>query len=168
MSAAQLREQVNQVASQQGWSQAQAEAAFREAMASQASQQGFGQALQGQQDQAWQQGLAGQQWEQQQRQAYDQSVYDRMMQQSGMQYGRDVAQNQTDYERMLAAYNSQQQNQNTQWNRLAGLAGVGQTAANQLGETGAYTQKNMSSLLAQLGEAQGTGARAVACPGCAD
>ena len=81
-----------------------------------------------------------------------------MMQQSGMQYGRDVAQNETDYQRQLAQYNSQQQNQNTQWNRLAGLAGVGQTAANQLGETGAYTQRNLSSLLSQLGLAQGTGA----------
>ena len=120
MSAAQLREQVNQQAQQMGWNQAQAEAAFREQMAQQASQQGWGQqmgeaglreqmaqqasqqgfqqALAGQ-GQAWQQGLAGQQWEQQQKQAYDQSVYDRMMQQSGMQYGRDVAQNETDYAR---------------------------------------------------------------------
>ena len=92
MSAAQLREQVNQVAAQQGWNQAQAEAAFREQMAQQASQQGFGQqmaetglreqmaqqasqqgfqqALAGQ-GQAWHQGFAGQQWEQQQRQQYE-------------------------------------------------------------------------------------------------
>jgi hypothetical protein len=157
MGEADLRERVNQQATAQGWSQAQAEAAFREQMAQGASQQGFQQALAGQ-GQAWQQGFAGQQWEQQQRQAYDQSVYDRMMQQSNTQYGRDVSQNETDYQRMLAAYNSQQQNQNTQWNRWAGLAGVGQTAANQLGETGAYTQRNLSSLLAQLGQAQGQGA----------
>ena len=178
MSASQLREQVNQVASQQGWSQAQTEAAFREQMAQQASQQGwgqqlgetqlreqmaqqasqqgFGQALAGQ-GQAWQQGFAGQQWEQQQRQAYDQSVYERMMQQNQTQYGRDVAQNETDYQRQLAQYNSRQQNQNTRWNRWAGLAGVGQTAANQLGETGYATQRNLSSLLAQLGTAQGMG-----------
>ena len=45
--ASRLREQVNQVASQQGWSQAQAEATFREQMAQQASQQGWNQALAG-------------------------------------------------------------------------------------------------------------------------
>ena len=157
MSAAQLRESVNQQAQQMGWSQAQAEAAFREQMAQGASQQGFGQALQGQQT-AWQQGLAGQQYEQQQRQQYDADVYNRMMAQSQLQYGRDTAQNDVDYQRQLAQYNSQQQNQTTQWNRLAGLAGVGQTAANQLGETGAYTQRNLSSLLAQLGTAQAGGA----------
>ena len=44
MSAAQLRESVNQQAQQMGWNQAQAEAAFREQMAQQSSQQGFGQA----------------------------------------------------------------------------------------------------------------------------
>jgi hypothetical protein len=179
MSAAQLREQVNQVASQQGWSQAQTEAAFREQMAQQASQQGFGQqlsetqlreqmaqqagaqnwqqALQGQQT-AWQQGLQGQQYEQQQRQAYDQSVYDRMMQQSQTQYGRDTAQNDVDYQRQLAAYNSQQQNQNTQWNRLAGLSGTGQTAVGQLGTSGQQNATQMASLLSQLGLAQGVGA----------
>ena len=157
MSAAQLREQVNQVASQQGWSQAQAEAAFREQMAQQAGAQNWQQALQGQQT-AWQQGLTAQQWEQQQRQAYDQSVYDRMMQQSGVQYGRDVAQNQTDYERQLAAYNSQLQNQTTQWNRLAALSGVGQTSAEQLGKYGYANTNQIGDLLSKLGTSQGTGA----------
>ena len=49
---ARLREQVNQVASQQGWTQAQAEAVFREQHgAAGLSQQGLNQALAGQQNQ---------------------------------------------------------------------------------------------------------------------
>ena len=38
--------------------------------------------------------------------------------------------------------------------RLAGLAGVGQTAANQLGVGGQNSANTMASLLAQLGQAQ--------------
>ena len=70
MSAAQLREQVNQQAQQMGWNQAQAEAAFREQMAQQASQQGWGQQMgeaglreqmaQQASQQGFQQALAGQ------------------------------------------------------------------------------------------------------------
>jgi hypothetical protein len=157
MSAAQLREQLQQVATQQGWSQAQTEAAFREQMAQAASQQGFGQALQGQQT-AWQQGLTAQQWEQAQRQQIDAEAYQRAMGQNQLTYGRDWQANQAQYERQLAAYNSQLQNQNTQWNRYAGLAGLGQTTAGQLGEQGAYNSRQMGSLLSQLGEAQGLGA----------
>jgi hypothetical protein len=59
---AQMREQWQQVATQQGWSQAQTEAAFREQMAQQASQQGFAQALSGQ-GQQWQQGMTGAQYD---------------------------------------------------------------------------------------------------------
>jgi hypothetical protein len=185
MSAAQLREQLQQVATQQGWSQAQTEAVFREQMAQQASQQGFGQALQGQQQQ-WQQGMAGQQFDwsraiqeaqqreqgqqfgwqagfqgqqqgQRERQAYDTDLYNRMMGQSTLRYGQDVAQNQSDYERMLAQYNSQTQAQNTQWNRLASMAGYGQTAVGQLGTQGANYAQQQASLLGQLGNAQAGG-----------
>jgi len=157
MSAAQLREQLQQYATQQGWSQAQTEAAFREQLAQQASQQGFSQALQGQQA-AYGQGLQSQQWNQGQQQQYAQELYNRMMGLNQLQYGRDQTANQTLYERQLAAYNSQLQNQNTQWNRLAGLAGLGQTTAGQLGEQGAYNSRQMGSLLSQLGTAQGVGA----------
>jgi len=174
-----FREQMAQQASQQGfsqvlgaqgqqwqqgmagqqfdWSRAMGETGVREHLAQQAGSQNWQQALQGQQT-AWQQGLTGQQWEQQQRQAYDQSVYDRMMQQSQTQYGRDTAQNATDYERMLAQYNSQLQNQQTQWNRLAGLANIGQTSVGQLGTQGANYAQQQASLLGQLGNAQGLGA----------
>jgi len=156
MSETQLREQVNQIASQQGWSQAQAETALREQLAQQASQQGFSQALQGQ-GQQFTQGLQSQQWTQQQQQQYQQEMYNRMLQQSQYRYGQDVAQNQSDYERMLATYQSQLQGQNTQWNRLAGLAGLGQTAVGQLGELGFANARQQGSLLSQLGTAQGGG-----------
>jgi hypothetical protein len=157
MSATQLREQLQQYATQQGWSQAQTETALREQLAQQASQQGFSQALAGQQAQ-FGQGLQSAQWNQGQQQAYDQQRYQQMLQQNQLMYGRDTAENQANYERSLAAYNSQLQNQNTQWNRLAGLSGLGQTTAGQLGEQGQYNARQMSSLLSQLGTAQGVGA----------
>ena len=86
MSAAQLREQVNQVASQQGWSQAQAEAAFREQMAQQSQAQNFGQAMAGQQN-AYTQGLGAEQWAQKQHEAYATQLYDRQAQQAQQAYG---------------------------------------------------------------------------------
>lgn len=156
MSAAQLREQVNQVASSQGWSQAQAEAAFREQVNQQASQQGFSQALQGQ-GQQFTQGLQAQQWNQGQAQQYSQEQYNRLMGLQQVVYGRAQAQNQTDYERQLAAYNSQLQNQGTQWNRLASLAGMGQTAVGQLATGGQATAQQQAALLGQLGNAQAGG-----------
>jgi hypothetical protein len=157
MSAAQLREQVNQIASQQGWSQAQAEAAFREQMAQQASAQNWQQALQGQQT-AWQQGLTGQQWMQEQRRQADQDWQQRMWERLRFQYGADVAQNQTEYDRQLAAWNSQRMTQQDQWNRLAGLSGLGPTATQQLGAGGQTYANSMGNLLQQLGQAQGLGA----------
>ena len=100
---ARLREQVNQVATQQGWTQAQAEAAFREGMAQQASQQGFNQALAGQQNQ-FTQGLQAQQWNQQQQQRYeDRHVQsDDGAEQVSLRAG--CRQNQTDYDRANALY----------------------------------------------------------------
>ena len=74
--AAQLREQVNQIASQQGWSQAQAEAVFREQMAQQASQQGLQQALRASRT-SLRRGLQAEQWSQQQQQKYEQDLYGR-------------------------------------------------------------------------------------------
>jgi hypothetical protein len=62
-----------------------------------------------------------------------------------------------DYERALQAYNSQQQGQNTQWNRLAGLAGVGQTSVGQLATGGQANAQQQASILSQLGTAQAGG-----------
>jgi hypothetical protein len=143
MSAAQLREQVNQVASQQGWNQAQAEAAFREAMAQQASQQG------------WSQSLQGQQWNQQQAQQYQQELYNRMLQNNQLQYNRDWQSTEAQNQRLMDAYNAQRQGQNTAWNQFASLAGLGQTSVGQLGQLGQANAQQQGSLLGQLGTAQG-------------
>ena len=129
LSAAQLREQVNQVASQQGWTQAQAEAAFREQMSQAASQQGWNQALQ------------GQQWNQGQQQQFQQEQYQRQMQQMQQRYGMDVAQNTTDYQRQQQRYSQDVAEMTRQWNQFASLSGLGQTATNQLGNQGLYSQE---------------------------
>lgn len=154
---AQMREAWNQTAQQMGWTQAQAEAAFREQMAQQASAQNFTQAQAAQQAN-FGQGMQTAQYAQQEQQAYAQQLYNQLMQQQQMRYGMDTAQNQTDYERQLAAYNSQLQHQGTQWNRLAALSGVGQTSAEQLGKYGYANTNQIGTLLGQLGTAQGTGA----------
>ena len=57
------------MASQQGWTQAQAEAVFREQMAQLASQQGWNQALAGQQNQ-YTQGMDRRKWNQLQQEQY--------------------------------------------------------------------------------------------------
>jgi hypothetical protein len=164
MSEAQLREQVNQIASQQGWSQAQAEAAFREQLAQQAGAQNWGQALQEAQARAqqqqfgWQSGFQAQQAGQQEQQNWWNQLYGNQMQQNQMQYGRDWQQREAENQRMMEAYNAQRLNQTTAWNQFAGLAGTGQTAANQLGTTGAYTMENMGAMFNRLGSAQGQGA----------
>ena len=157
MSEAQLREQVNQIASQQGWSQAQAEAAFREQMAQQASQQGFQQAL-GAQGQAYTQGLTSAQYLQGQQQKAADDYYTRVLDQNRWLYGQDAARNQADYDRQLAAYNSQTNAGTQQWNRLAALGNVGQTAVGQLGTQGQAASTQLATLLSQLGTSQGTGA----------
>jgi hypothetical protein len=153
---AQLREQWNQIASQQGWTQAEAETRLREQMAQVASQQGWQQALQGQQT-AWEQGLKGQEWWTRQQQAYDQDLYTRQMEQSKLRYGQDWAQDVADYERLVAAYNSQQGAQTTQWNRLAALAQLGPVATNQLASGGQNNANAMGNLLTALGQTQAGG-----------
>jgi hypothetical protein len=160
---AQLREQWNQMASQMGWSQAESETRLREVLAQQASSQNWGQAaqeaqLRAQQGQfGWQAGFQAQQQGQRERQAYDTDLYNRMLQQNQLVYGRDVAQNQTDYERELQAYNSRTNAANTQWNRWASLAGLGPQATQQLGQFGAEAARQQTSLLGQLGTTQALG-----------
>jgi hypothetical protein len=156
MSESQLREQVNQIASSQGWSQAQAETALREHLAQAASQQGLSQAMAGQ-GQQFTQGLQSAQWNQGQAQAYDTDLYNRYRQYTQDVYGRNVTQNEQEYQRQLQAYNSQTTAQQQQWNRLAALSGVGQTAVGQLGVGGQNTANQQTSLLSQLGTAQGAG-----------
>lgn len=143
--------------SQYDWQRAMLESQTQDERARAASQLGFGQALQGQQA-AFGQGLQSQQWNQAQQQQYSQEQYNRLMGLQQMVYGRAQTQNQTEYERQLAAYNSQLQGQNTAWNQWASLAGLGQTAANQLGAGGQSATNAMGNLLTQLGGAQGQGA----------
>lgn len=143
---AQLREQWQQYATSQGWNQAQAEAAFREQLAQQSSQQGFNQQL------------AGQQWNVGQQRGYETDLYNRMMEQSKLGYGRDVYQNQTDYERQQQAYQQQIAEMTRQFNQAASLSGLGQTAVSQLGTAGQNNATQMAGLLTQLGGAQAGGA----------
>ena len=152
LSAAQLRESVNQQAQQMGWSQAQAEAAFREQMGQQASQQGF------------QQALAGQQWNQGQQQQWQQEQYARQLQDVQTRYGWDTAQNATDYQRQQIAYQQQLAELQRQWGQFSTLAGYGQTATNQVGNQGLYANEALGKLYSQLGTAQGTGTWGQAYP----
>lgn len=61
--------------------------------------------------------------------------------------------------RRLAEFNSglAAQDYGNWWNRQAGLAGVGQTSAQNLGSFGANTSGNVSNLLAQQGNARASG-----------
>lgn len=164
MSEAQLREQVNQIASQQGWSQAQAETVLREQLAQQAGQQNWQQAMQeanarAQQAQfGWQSGFQAQQAGQQEARQYETDLYNRLLQQSQTQYGRDWAAREAENQRLMDAYNALRQGQTTAWNQFASLAGLGQTAVGQLGTTGQANATQMGSLLGQLGNAQAGGA----------
>jgi hypothetical protein len=152
---AQMREQWNQFATQQGWSQAESEARFREAMAQGSSQQGFQQAMAGQ-AQDFGQGLQRSQWNQGQRQQFDQERYGREAAQAEQRYGRDVSENQQTYDRALQAWNSRNAQRTTDWNRQSTLAGLAQTATNQVGNQGLVAQDNISRLLTQQGVAQAT------------
>ena len=157
MSEATLREQVNQIASQQGWSQAQAEAVFREQMAQQGSQQGWQQALQGQQNQ-YNQGLQSLQWNQGQQQQFTDDIYKRMLAQNQLLYGRDVSQNQTDYDRQQALYRQQLAQYLLPFEQQSTLANLGGQAVGMYGSQGQSAANSIATLLGRQGEAQGTGA----------
>jgi hypothetical protein len=153
---AQMREQWAQTASQLGFGQAQAEAAFREQLAQQAGAQNWQQALQGQQT-AFQQGLQGRQQTVGEFQNWFDTWYNRGLQQHQLQYARDWQEREAANQRLMDLYNAQRQGLGTQWNQLAGLAGIGQTAVGQLG-TGGQNQANaMANLLQTLGAGQAQG-----------
>ena len=156
-SEARLREQVNQIASQQGWTQAQAEATFREQQAQLASQQGWNQALQGQQN-AWTQGLDAQKWLQTQNQLSSDQLYNRNLEQYKLVYGQDVARNATDYERQQAAYKQQLGQHLLPWEQASTLANLGGQATGMYGQQGQGATNAISNLLTQYGTAQAGGA----------
>jgi hypothetical protein len=62
-----------------------------------------------------------------------------------------------DYARALDAYNSSVARSNTGYNRLAGLADVGQTAGTQIGTAGQNYATNVGNLTGQAGQATGAG-----------
>ncbi len=78
-------------------------------------------------------------------------------------YAQDYASNEYGnvYNRALGQYqqnyNIYQQNQANQYNRLASLAGVGQTAANTLSGAGQQAANNAGNLLVESGNAQASG-----------
>jgi hypothetical protein len=141
-------------------------------------QMGYGQDWQ-QQQEAYQRALAqnqqlyGRQWQQQQtdyeRQlAQNQLLYGRGLEQYQLGYGQQLGLNQQDYARqqalyqqqyqqMVDAYNAQRLAQQTQFNQLSNIAGLGQTTIGQLGNQGAYAAQQQGNLLSQLGTAQGAG-----------
>ena len=138
---------------QYDWQRATQEAAFREQMGQAASQQGWNQALQ------------GQQWNQGQQQQFQQEQYQRQMQQMQQRYGMDVAQNTTDYQRQQQAYTQDVSELQRIWNQYASVAGLGQTATNQLGNQGLYSQEALGKLYGQLGSTQALGTLGQAGPG---
>lgn len=79
------------------------------------------------------------------------------------QYGQDYASNEYSnvYNRALGQYqqnyNIFQQDQTNQFNRLAAVAGVGQTAAGQLATAGQNAANNSSQILLNSGNAQAAG-----------
>ena len=161
---AQLREQWSQMASQLGWSQAESETRLREMLAQQASSQNWQQALQEAQSRAqqqqfgWTSGFQAQSQGQREREAYDTSLYNRLMQQNQLQYGRDVYTNETDEQRRQQLYSQQLAEMVRQWNQASGLAQTGQLSAGQLDTQGAANTQQMTNLLSQLGTAQAGGA----------
>ena len=161
---ARLREGWAQTASQLGWTQAESEARLREQLAQVSSSQNWRQALeeaqarQRQGEFGWTSGFQAQQQGQREREAYDTALYNRLMEQNKLTYGRDVYTNETDEQRRQQLYTQQVAEMVRQWNQGAGLAGVGQTALGQLGTGGQNNATQMASLLGQLGTAQAGGA----------
>lgn len=63
----------------------------------------------------------------------------------------------TDYARALDAYNSRVAQSNTGYNRLAAMAGLGQTAGTQIGTAGQNYATNAGNLMGQAGQATAAG-----------
>ena len=154
--ASRLREQVNQIASQQGWNQAQAEAVFREEMAGRSQAQNWTQALQGQQT-GWNQGLEAQKWMQAQNQLASDQLYNRNWDQYKATIGMDQAANQTNYDRQQQQYRQRLAQFLLPWEQQMGLATMGSNMAGQVGNQGQAYASGISRLLEMLGISQGQG-----------
>lgn len=79
-------------------------------------------------------------------------------------YGQDLGSQEygaaytRDYGRALDEYNSALQNQNTLYNRLAGLSGTGQVSAGNLAGQGLATASNIGGMMGQIGAGFGNAA----------
>lgn len=84
-------------------------------------------------------------------------------------FGQDLASQeyQNAYNRALTQYNAQVQREGTGYNRLAALAGVGQTATGQLAGSAAQTGSNLGNLYYNAGQSAGA-ARASGYTGMAN
>lgn len=70
-------------------------------------------------------------------------------------YNSAVQREQQQYGRAMDQYNSQVQQSNTGYNRLASLAGIGQTATNTLGAAGQQYGQNVGNAMINQGYTQG-------------
>lgn len=87
----------------------------------------------------------------------NQLAYGRALAGNEQRYGRASTGNQDQYNRALQAWQAQQGLQQTQYNRLAGLAGVGQQTAQYLGTLGSNYASNAGELALQRGNAMAAG-----------
>jgi hypothetical protein len=87
----------------------------------------------------------------------NQQAYGRALAGNEQRYGRAYTGNQDQYNRALQAWQSQQGLNQTQYNRLAGLAGVGQQTSQYLGTLGANYASNAGELALQRGNALAAG-----------
>lgn len=82
-----------------------------------------------------------------------QNAYNRAL----TEYQSKVAQSQMGYGRELDAYNAAMQRSSTGYNRLASLAGLGQTSVGQIGSAAGAYGSNVGNILGQSGAAQAAG-----------
>jgi hypothetical protein len=82
-----------------------------------------------------------------------QQAYGRALSENQLGYGRALTQNQDRYNRALTSWQLGQGLNTAQYNRLAGLAGVGQQSTEYLGKLGGQYAQNAGELALQRGNA---------------
>jgi hypothetical protein len=85
------------------------------------------------------------------------AAYGRALGQNELRYGRALTANQDQYNRALQQWQLGQGLRQTQYNRLAGLSGTGQTTSQYLGTLGANYAANAGELALQRGNALAAG-----------
>lgn len=85
------------------------------------------------------------------------NVYQRALGENQLRYGRALTGNQEQYNRALTAWQARQGMNQAQYNRLAGLANVGQQSSEYLGRLGANYANQAGDLLTSQGAALAAG-----------